>query len=73
MTALEANATVRAMAASQILKNAAELGRSASDWTLVGDLSVNFNGGPFDVIVSELLGSMINSESQCVGGLFPSL
>ena len=66
MTALEANATIRGLAQQQIQKNAARVGRSAGDVTLVGELSVNFAGGPFDVVVSELLGSMVNSESQYI-------
>jgi hypothetical protein len=70
VTAIEANATVRALGAEQIARNAAALGRAPADWDVVGTLSVHFTvpagAEPYDVVVSELLGSMLNSESQYV-------
>lgn len=64
VTAIEANKTLRSIAERQVAANAAMLGRTTDDWSVLGALSLDFKGGPFDVLVSELLGSMINSESQ---------
>lgn len=64
VTAIEANTTLGKLAVKQI--KACFPGRD-QHWVLLNTLSVDFkNAGPFDIVVSELLGSMINSESMYV-------
>ena len=68
VTALEANETVQGISAEQIQASVAAMGRDAADYELVGGLSVlmSKDGGAYDMVISELLGSMVNSESQYI-------
>lgn len=68
VTALEANETVQGMAADQIEASIAEMGCDPANCELICGLSVDLSkeGDGFDMVISELLGSMVNSESQYV-------
>jgi predicted RNA methylase len=66
VTALEANETVQGISAEQIEKSVVAMGRNVADFELINGLSIGLTKeeGSYDIVISELLGSMINSESQ---------
>jgi len=64
VTLLEANETLSELAGEQLKKH----GHAASKWTVAHAMSTEFQlakgAQPFDMLVSELIGSMLHSESM---------